>query len=699
MSKPGTLTKREILNKIIAAGINITPHALNILSNANLNNKDIEDLIREISYQQNFRSHITFENLKLTKLSSQYKLDNIPKSNIEEFLGKLTESGVDNQKKVNEKKNENNLTNENRIDNKLIKNNTIDLNPNQEENPNTLPPQPVQSPPKPIAKSSELDSLEELENVLSSELNLNESQGVVVNESDNPSDYNEGSLQTNIDMDPELSDLDEADQIARRLLSEEGYEPEIVQKTQSPPPPVIPPQLKNLKINTPKEDVKKVSLKIERFKGISNFHPIAKEYYDNIKVLSDPTKFMYTDGSIDDLFGLLNDRFERLKSIIKKNQDAQDCIPIKQILNMPNNGNVKFIGMVKEKKLIGSSNHIKITFDDPTGEIDVLIRNTEQNLDLYNKMIYLLEDHVVLVHGYYQIDPKRKSKIIFANDIEWPDIQMAKRPPIPNMAVSICLISDVHIGSMNFLPKLFDRFIQFIRGEIGSQKIQEQAGQIKYLIINGDLVDGIGVYPKQDKELNIPDIYKQYEAAANYLSKIPDYIKIIYIPGNHEPVRNALPHPAISKKYCQPLLDLGVINLGNPSFVCLDGLNTLIFHGDSLIDMNTTIPGLKNERPELAMKEYLRSRHLAPTYGRKTEIAPIPRDWLVIEEEPHLFHTGHVHCNGRDYYNGVLMVNSGCFQSQTEYMKSFGINPTPGFPIIVEPRDGKINSTIIDLNE
>jgi DNA polymerase II small subunit len=99
------------------------------------------------------------------------------------------------------------------------------------------------------------------------------------------------------------------------------------------------------------------------------------------------------------------------------------------------------------------------------------------------------------------------------------------------------------------------------------------------------------------------------------------------------------------------------------------------------------------------MKEYLRDRHLAPTYGRKTEIAPVARDWLVIDEEPHLFHTGHVHCNGRDYYQGILMANSGCFQSQTEYMKSFGIMPTPGYPIIVEPRDGKINSTIIDLNE
>ena len=29
-------------------------------------------------------------------------------------------------------------------------------------------------------------------------------------------------------------------------------------------------------------------------------------------------------------------------------------------------------------------------------------------------------------------------------------------------------------------------------------------------------------------------------------------------------------------------------------------------------------------------------------------------------------------------------MNSGCFQSQTDFMKSFGINPTPGVTPIIE---------------
>ncbi|MFX1274009.1 MAG: DNA polymerase II small subunit, partial [Promethearchaeota archaeon] len=68
----------------------------------------------------------------------------------------------------------------------------------------------------------------------------------------------------------------------------------------------------------------------------------------------------------------------------------------------------------------------------------------------------------------------------------------------------------------------------------------------------------------------------------------------------------------------------------------------------------------------------------------RTQIAPTSQDWLVIDKIPDIFHTGHVHINGRDKYKNVTLINSGCFQAQTDFMKSFGISPTPGIVPIIE---------------
>jgi DNA polymerase II small subunit len=79
----------------------------------------------------------------------------------------------------------------------------------------------------------------------------------------------------------------------------------------------------------------------------------------------------------------------------------------------------------------------------------------------------------------------------------------------------------------------------------------------------------------------------------------------------------------------------------------------------------------------------LQSRHLAPVYGGKTPLSPENRDFLVIERAPDIFHSGHVHVLGYTNYRGVLVVNSGGWQEQTDYMRRLGLIPTPGkVPIV-----------------
>ena len=198
------------------------------------------------------------------------------------------------------------------------------------------------------------------------------------------------------------------------------------------------------------------------------------------------------------------------------------------------------------------------------------------------------------------------------------------------------------------------------------------------------MVDGIGIYPTQKSDLLISNIYNQFNKAAELISGIPEYIKIFYSSGNHEPVRNAIPRPAVPKKYSQELINLGVTCIGNPSLVKTHNVTTLVFHGDSILDMNMLIPGMENSKSVETMKEFLKCRHLAPVYGRKTQIAPTNKDWLVIDKIPDIFHTGHIHINDMGAYSNIILANSGCFQNQTDFMNSLGIHPTPGILSIID---------------
>jgi len=210
------------------------------------------------------------------------------------------------------------------------------------------------------------------------------------------------------------------------------------------------------------------------------------------------------------------------------------------------------------------------------------------------------------------------------------------------------------------------------------------ASYVKYVVIAGDLVDGIGVYPGQVKELVIKDIYEQYRVASKFIEQIPDYIELIIIPGNHDAARKALPQPALPRNYAEPLYEARRMHsLGNPCTVSLHGVELLLYHGRSLDDVAAVVPNVSLQTPDKAMKLLLQSRHLAPIYGERTPIAPEKRDFMVIERVPDVFHAGHVHVLKCDVYRGILIVNSGAWQKQTEYQKKMGLAPTPGIVPIV----------------
>ncbi|MFW9950452.1 MAG: DNA-directed DNA polymerase II small subunit [Candidatus Thorarchaeota archaeon] len=429
---------------------------------------------------------------------------------------------------------------------------------------------------------------------------------------------------------------------------------------------------------------KKITTKIsESTKSNLHYKPLAKEYNFSFEILKDPTGKLFTSGEYEDFYKLTLDKYNQLKTLMKKRPEMKAATNINNIFRLSRNLEISTLGLVNDIYQTKNGNFI-ITLEDTTGTINILVKNTSDNADYIHIINRTVKDQMIYVDGIYKPGDKGKSGIIFANSISKIDIPANYEPNFSPEPVSIALISDLHIGSKEFEEKLFNKFLDFINGKIDNPNFRDIASKIKYIIINGDLIDGIGVYPNQQEDLIISDIYKQYSAAAEYLSKIPDYIKIFYISGNHEPVRNAIPRPAVPKKYCQDLLSLGVKCIGNPCLIKTHNVNTLVYHGESIHDMNMLIHDLDLNNPIETMKEFLKCRHLAPIFGEKTQIAALDNDWLIIDRIPDIFHTGHIHINGIGKYRNVSLINSGCFQAQTDFMRSFGIVPTPGITPIVE---------------
>lgn len=392
-----------------------------------------------------------------------------------------------------------------------------------------------------------------------------------------------------------------------------------------------------------------------------NLNPCNIDY--NYKVIQDTSKKSYTSGEIGNLITYFKNRYSKLSKILSKRPELKAYQKISDLEEKATD--LSLIVMVKEIRSTKNGHKI-IVFDDDTGEISVLFH--KDNHELFRESEKLVKDEVVGILA------ERKGDLAIANQIIQPGVpRIAKK----SMNFSAVFTSDIHIGSLTFLEDAFIRFTKWLNGDYGTEEQKSIGEDVKYLIVGGDIVDGIGVYPNQDKELSIKDISEQYEEAARLLGDIRSDIKIIISPGNHDASRVAEPQPAIPEKYAKSLYDLNNIEfVSNPAIVSLDGWNTLIYHGRGFDDIAITVKGFSHEKNDLIMEELLNKRHLAPIYGERTPLASELEDHLVIDNVPDIFHTGHVHINTYKNYKGIHMINSGTFQTQTEFQKVHNILPT-----------------------
>ncbi len=392
---------------------------------------------------------------------------------------------------------------------------------------------------------------------------------------------------------------------------------------------------------------------------------------DGTRFLSDPSVEIIsgspgTSGCVtgtSDYLHYFRDRYNRLGSMIRSRCSA---MPIEALTRNTRyrQEECTIVGMVVEVKTTTNGHRIA-EIEDASASVPVLFR---KDRPVFSDAERIIHDEVIGVKGKLSND----GKLFFAEHLYRPDIRIDNTPFKSEHPGKAVFISDVHVGSDTFLEECWNRFADWLSDS-----------DFSYLLIAGDLVDGIGIYPGQESELVIKNIYEQYDAFGAMMQDLPSHMKIIISPGNHDVVRGAEPQPVIPQQFTKKFPENCML-VENPALVNLQGVRVLMYHGRSIDDMIGLIPGASYDQSGLMMDEMLQRRHLAPAYGRRTPIAAGKTDRLIIDPLPEILHTGHVHIRGLTQYRGVLGINAGTWQSQTAFQKQMNVNPTPAQAVVVD---------------
>ncbi|MEK6969740.1 MAG: metallophosphoesterase [Nanoarchaeota archaeon] len=387
---------------------------------------------------------------------------------------------------------------------------------------------------------------------------------------------------------------------------------------------------------------------------------------------------------VSDFTTLFLSRYRFLENLLRHRSECQNVLTIGRLLSKKEKETVTVIGLVEEINETQKGN-LALTVEDPTGRIKIFF--SKENPELFHQAKDLVFDEVIGISG------KLGDKIIFAENIIWPDL------PVNQLKKSdqeeyIIFLSDVHLGSNLFLKEEFNKFLSWIKGKVGNEQQREIAHKVKYIVIAGDLVDGVGIYPTQAEELEINEISAQYEQFCNLIKEIPLDKQIIICPGNHDAVHLAEPQSSFDKTFAPGLFKLPNVTLvTNPAIVnvgksaSFSGFNVLLYHGYSFDYYVANVESIRNNggyhRADLIMKFLLKRRHLAPSFKSTPYFPAHKEDPLLVKIIPDFFVSGHIHYSNISNYKGITLVCGSCWQGKTSFQEKLGHEPEPArVPIV-----------------
>ena len=422
----------------------------------------------------------------------------------------------------------------------------------------------------------------------------------------------------------------------------------------------------------------------ELIKGNKNF----------IKVLSSPA-IIAQKIEVSDFIKHFRNRYNLMKKILQEKSELNNLISIDKLTG---NRDFSIIGIITNKQTTKNKNII-LEVEDLTGKAKLLI--TKNKDDVYQKSKEILLDDII---GFKCSGSK---DFLYVSDFFYPDCYLKDKKRTKEDAY-VLFISDIHVGSKNFLEKNFNKFTDWLNGQNADEKQKEELLKIRYLFVVGDSIDGIGVYPGQEKDLAIKDIREQYEKLAGFYKKIPKHINIIQCAGQHDAVRVAEPQPPVGDDFGKPLYEVENLYLvSNPAVVeiengnCVingnhkikEGIKVLMYHGASMHGIINEIDELRlanaHSTPAKVVKHLLLRRHLAPSHGA-TNYIPCKEDPLLIKDVPDILTTGDLHRTDIGSYNNVLIISNSCWQSMTAFEEKMGNVPDPCKVPILNLRTGEV---------
>ena len=437
------------------------------------------------------------------------------------------------------------------------------------------------------------------------------------------------------------------------------------------------------------EEIEKQTPQPIEIKTVKGWKPLSKEYDSEVTILKDITGESTCEGTTQDFVKLFRNRHTILRKIIRnQRREMIHVLPIGRINK--NLSEVQLIGIVKDVKTTVNG-HKRIELEDETGT--AVLMALKNNGDVFHYASEVIVDEIIGISGKFS----KNGDLIIIQNIVFPDIKMQHDKKKADVPICVAFLSDIHIGSNTFMNDEWNSFLKWINGNLGNSRQKEVASKIKYIVLPGDLVDGIGIYPGQEKELSIPNIYQQYEALAKQIELLPNHLALLLQPGNHDAVRPAEPQPTFEKEIQDLFSGKEFIFIGNPCSFSLHGVEILSYHGQSLLDFSTNIQHLNYNEPTDVMKVMLKKRHLAPAYGGYTPLAPEHSDYMIIDSVPDIFVTGHVHISNIDNYRGVTLINASSWQAQTAYQKMLNFVPDSAKLPIVDLKTG--NATTMDFSQ
>ncbi|MDW7977430.1 MAG: metallophosphoesterase [Candidatus Caldarchaeum sp.] len=429
-------------------------------------------------------------------------------------------------------------------------------------------------------------------------------------------------------------------------------------KKQAPEVPLI--DVGHLKLQQTEEKPADLKLQLE-----AETTPLSIPKMTTVNLIEDDYRI---EGEFFEFHRYFMDRYRKIRRILERRN--RNYKPVAEAVAARDGEEVEIAVMVlgrEERK-----NSLILDVEDPSGVVRVVV--PVKNQQMYREACELVNDVVV------GMKVRKSGDLLILREAAYPDVEeRQQRSNQTNPEAYVCLISDVHVGSKNFRQDLFEKFLDWVnRGRDGVAK------RITHIVIAGDLVEGVGVYPGQEKDLMIKNVEDQFKEASKLLAEIPERIEVVFSPGNHEPVRKALPQPPLQKRYRDLVNKRRLVSfVSNPANLVFDGVRILVYHGQGLDELIQSIPessysNLRETGPKL-MSYMLKCRHLAPVYGENTQLLPMNEDRLVISETPNVFQTGHIHVVVKTNYKGAVLINSGAWQDQTEYQRSMGMEPMTGY--------------------